>query len=110
MGRDVRCRVRADGTEAEARVLLETDEIVVRGDLRLRLPFAAVRRVEVRGGTLVLDGPDGEVELELGAKDAERWAERVRHPPTLRQRLGLADGASVALVGAPDEALQDALD
>src|SRR3954465_343520 len=99
MGREARCRVRAGGQAADARALLETDEVVVRGDLRLRLPFAAVRAVAVRGETLVLTGPDGAVELALGAAAAERWAARVRNPPTLRQRLGLADGATVAFVG-----------
>jgi hypothetical protein len=109
MGREARCRVRAAGREAEARVLLETDELIVRGDLKLRLPFAALTRVEARGDTLVLDGPEGPVEIHVGAKEAERWAARIRNPPTLRQRLGLADDATVALLGPPDEALRDAL-
>jgi hypothetical protein len=109
MGREARCRVRAGGQEAEARVLLETDELVVRGDLKLRLPFASVTRAEARGDTLLLDGPDGPVEIDVGAKDAERWAARIRDPPTLRKRLGLADDATVALLGTPGDALRDAL-
>jgi hypothetical protein len=109
MGREARCRVRAGGREAEARVLLETDELIVRGDLKLRLPYAAVSSVEVQGGTLRLAGPDGPVEIDVGAAEAERWASRIRNPPTLRQRLGLADGATVALVGSPDQELREAI-
>jgi hypothetical protein len=109
MGREARCRVRATGREVDAKVLLETDELIVRGDLRLRLPFAALTRVEARCGTLLVDGPDGPVEIDVGEKEAERWAARIRNPPTLRQRLGLADDATVALLGAPDDALRDAL-
>src|SRR5262249_17443079 len=105
MGRDVRCRVRAGGREAEARVLLEPNELVARGDLKLRTPSGAVRGVGVRGDTLAVDGPDGPVEIDVGAADAERWAARIRNPPTLRQRLGLADDASVAVFGEPDEEL-----
>jgi hypothetical protein len=109
MGREARCRVRAAGREVETKVLLETDELIVRGDLRLRLPFATLTRVEARCGTLLLDGPDGPVEIDVGEKEAERWAARIRNPPTLRQRLGLADDATVALLGAPDGELREAL-
>jgi hypothetical protein len=109
VGREARYRVRAGGREAEAKVLLETDELIVRGDLKLRVPYAAVRSVEVRGGTLVVHVPDGPVEVDVGEADAERWASRIRNPPTLRQRLGIADDATVALLGSPDEALRDAL-
>src|SRR3954453_9284447 len=109
MGREARCRVRAGGREADARVLLETDELIVRGELKLRLPYAAVSSVEAHDGTLRLVGPEGPVEIEVGEADAARWAARIRNPPSLRQRLGLADGATVALVGSPDRELREAL-
>src|SRR6266702_132629 len=42
MGREARCPVRHDGEQAEARVLLETDELIVRSPFRLKIPRAEI--------------------------------------------------------------------
>ena len=43
MGREARCAVSHDGQEAEAKALLETDELIVRSPFRLTVPRAAIR-------------------------------------------------------------------
>jgi hypothetical protein len=98
VGREARCVVVVAGERAERTALLETDEVVLAGRPRVRLPFGSLRRVETRDGSLVLEGDAGEVVLELGAAEAERWAERIRHPPSLAARLGLK-GQPVAVIG-----------
>ena len=46
--------------------------------------------------------------LEIG-DDAERWAAKVRNPPTLVDKLGVKKGARVTVLGVDDAALVDAL-
>ena len=79
MGLEATCRVRVGGQTAEARVLLETDEVRVRGDLRVAIPLAAVTRVEAADGRLSLTWPAGTATFDLGPA-AETWAARIRSP------------------------------
>lgn len=108
MGREARCYATVAGERGERTALLETDEVVLSGRPRLRLPFAAMRRVEADGDRLLLEGDDGPVVLELGEREASRWAERIRNPPGLAERLGLR-GGPVAVIGTPPPALVAAL-
>ena len=73
MGIETTCRV-----SAELKVLLETDEIIVRG----RIPFSAITRVNADRGRLVLHTADGDMALELDI--AGRSAQH--EPPTLGLR------------------------
>jgi hypothetical protein len=99
MGAEATCRVTAD-----LRVLLETDEIIVRG----RIPFSAITGVTAGRGRLTLRTADGEVALELGAA-AEKWAEKIRSPKSLIDKLGVAPGAVVSVMNVEDATFLDDL-
>ena len=103
MGREARCRVRHGDRVSEGKALLETDEVVFRGEFRLRLPFRDMTRVEALDGRLEMDGPAGLVVFELGSPEAERWAERITSPPRLMDKLGINRGTRVAVVAIEDE-------
>jgi hypothetical protein len=94
MGAEATCRV-----SAELKVLLETDEIIVRG----RIPFSAITRVNADRGRLVLHTADGDMALELGAA-AEKWAEKIRSPKSLIDKLGVGSDAVVSVLGVDDAA------
>ena len=113
VGQIIACAARVDGKGDQGTALLETDEVIYRGSAaRVRVPFAAVRKIEVRDGWLLLEhAAPGErergersLELELG-KRAATWEERIRSPKGLVAKLGVKSGARVALVGIDDEAL-----
>jgi hypothetical protein len=99
MGAEATCRVTAD-----LKVLLETDEIIVRG----RIPFAAVTGVKAERGRLTLRTASGDVALELGDA-AETWAEKIRSPKSLIDKLGVAPGAIVSVLGVDDAEFRSAL-
>lgn len=103
MGREARCRVHFGGKSADAKVLLESKEIVVRGDLKLKVPLAEARDVRVVRGRLSLSFGQGTVELELG-DEAEKWAKRILSPPGRLDKLGVKSGQKVVLIGASDAA------
>jgi hypothetical protein len=99
MGLEATCRAIVDGQSTRGKALLETTELILRGDVRARVPFAAVKAVTVSGDTLSLTWPGGTLALELGAAAAAKWAEKIRSPPTRSHKLGVEPGARVALVG-----------
>lgn len=101
MGAEAVCTVRVGGQAAEAKVLLETDEVIVRRPLPMKLPFRDVTAVAVDGDDLVLvTTGHGRVEIALGQATATRWADKIEHPPTLADKLGLTKaGVTTQLVG-----------
>jgi hypothetical protein len=107
MGLETRCLARtrdADGTlrEGEGAVLLETDELIVRGPARVKVPRASITDVTVDGGTLTVTHADGTVVLALG-KDAEKWRARILEAPkALIDKLDVKPGARVLVVGLAD--------
>ena len=72
MGRELLCTARSGGKTASGKALLETSEIIFRGDFRLKIPLASLKSVVARDGELQLKWPDGSAVLELG-EQAEKW-------------------------------------
>jgi hypothetical protein len=106
MGREVRCLVRSGGEEAEAKALLETDEVIVRSPFRLTVARTDITATAVDGDRLTIEHAGGEpLVLELGAKEAAKWAHDIANPKTLADKLGVKPGQHVLLVGDLDAAL-----
>jgi hypothetical protein len=105
MGREVRCLVRHAGEEAEAKALLETDEVIVRAPFRLKVKRADITATRVEDGRLEITHPDGPTVLELGDREAARWAHDIANPKTVADKLGVKPGQRVRLVGGVDESL-----
>ena len=102
MGKVVKGAVRAGKERYEGKVLLETNEIIFRGaDYRLKITFGDVREVTAANGELRVETKDGVKIFELGAA-AEKWCEKILHPKTRAQKLGVKTGTRVRLVGEFD--------
>ncbi len=99
MGNELVCRATVNGKVTRGKALLETTELLVRGDVRARVPLAAVKAVMVSGDTLSLTWPGGTLALELGATAAAKWADKIRNPPSRSHKLGVKPGARVTLLG-----------
>ena len=103
----IACTVNRKSANGKAR--LETDVLQFRGDdLRLSIPFKAMRNVRAAGGVLRFDSPHGGIALELGAA-APKWAEKILHPPSRLAKIGVKPdwrvvGARRRRRGLPDRA------
>ncbi len=64
MGSELLCKVRAGGKQASGKALLETNEIIFRGDMRLKIPFVSLKSVVARDGELHLTWPEGSAVFE----------------------------------------------
>ena len=102
MGNEVVTRVELDGKSAEAKALLETEEVIVRGPIKLRLPFKEMQQVETREGVLRIRWAEHELRIELG-KSAGTWAEKIRNPKSVIDKLGVKAAQKVSVVGKVDD-------
>jgi hypothetical protein len=108
MGYETRCAVVTRGADGAARsgtvsVLIETDELIVRGEPRARVPRDRIERITVRAGTVTVRHADGTIVLTLGSA-ADAWAARLAAPPkSLLDKLGITSGLTVAVLGAADD-------
>jgi hypothetical protein len=98
MGSELKCKVRFGKQGSEGKALLETSEIVFRGEFRLKIPFASIKAVEAKDGTLRVSTPEGVTSFELGAQ-AEKWREKILHPKSRLEKLGVKLDANVSLLG-----------
>lgn len=104
MGAEAKATLRLGAERHPVTALLETDELLVRGEHRLRVPLADIREARVDGDALVIAHRAGEVVLELGERVAAAWLEKLRNPRTLADKLGVKPGMRVALLGVSDAA------
>jgi hypothetical protein len=108
MGLETTCRIQHGRTKWEAKVLLETDELRVRGERPFRVPLGAITRAESDGGVLRVEWGGDALDLELGDA-ARKWAERIRSPRSLLDKLGVKAGDEVVALAGLDAALVDEL-
>ncbi|HEY7466647.1 MAG TPA: DUF3052 family protein [Dehalococcoidia bacterium] len=103
MGSEAVSRVSFKGQVSEGKALLETAEIIFRGaDFRLRIPFGQIASLNASDGELHVGYDGGVAVFELG-RDAEKWAEKIRNPRGLLDKLGVKPGMKVAVLGVEDD-------
>jgi len=126
VGSDLKCTVRFGKETSEGKALLETSELLFRGEFRLKIPFASIKSVKAVDGELriafaeekraqggVPSEAQGkpvllEAHFDLGAQ-AEKWAAKILHPKTRMEKIGVKAGAKVSLIGEFDEEFLDEL-
>jgi hypothetical protein len=101
MGEEARCAVRFGNARSEGKALLETDELLFRGEFRIAVPLQGITALDASDGELRVEFADGEATFELGPK-AERWAERIKNPKSLLDKLDVKPESSVAVVDLDD--------
>jgi len=98
MGRERACRAKFGRQAGEGRALLETDELVFRGEFRAKVPLREIESLATKAGVLTVRWPGGTLALSLGDA-AEKWAEAIRNPKSVLAKLGVEPGLRVAVIG-----------
>ena len=101
MGQEIKCRVDFGKQSSRGRALLETSEVLFRGDFRLKIPFQSISSMEATSGKLKIEFAEGSAVFYLGDA-AEKWAKRIRNPPSRLDKLGVKAGSRVQLIGRHD--------
>jgi hypothetical protein len=114
MGREADCWCTAGSEAAQAKALLETGCVILRGAIRRRWATAQLQDLRVEGRRLCFSAGDEAVALELGAEEAARWLDKLTTPlPSLQSKLGISAASPAFVCGVLDdtvlaEALADA--
>jgi hypothetical protein len=101
MGQEIECQMEFNGKRHSGKALLETNEIVFRGDLRLKIAHAAIREVGAEAGQLRICFDAGTAVFDLG-KAAPKWADKILHPPSRVKKFGIKNGTTFGCIGAID--------
>jgi hypothetical protein len=101
MGNEANCSASLGRQKARGRALLETSELIFRSEdeaLRLKIPFATIKSAKAVDGELRLEIPEGLAVFALGA-NAAKWCEKILHPKTRIEKLGVKPNGLVSLLG-----------
>ena len=101
MGQEVVCTARWSGKSVRGKALLETAEIIFRGEERRKISFSAIRGLQAKDGELRLKTDEGLVVFELG-EQAEKWRQKIANPKSVVEKLGVKPGEPVAVFGKLD--------
>jgi hypothetical protein len=111
MGREAMCTCIRNHRENNVKALLEPPELILRGEVRRRIPLARMQSVHADGDLLRFTIENESFALSLGKPMAAKWAEALlKPPPTLAKKLGITPETTVHLIGSADDpALKSAL-
>jgi hypothetical protein len=104
MGSEATVTARFKGQTASGTARLETEVLQFRGgELRLSIPFKQMSKVGARTGRLTVTFPGGTASFELGAA-APKWAEKILHPPSRLQKIGVKPEWRACAIGVDEAA------
>ena len=104
MGNELKCTGRSGKKSAEGKALLETNELIFRSaELKAKIPFAEMADVKAADGELRVKTKDGAAYAFAIGAQAEKWREKILHPKTRMEKLGIKAGNRVALEGKFDD-------
>ena len=105
MGRASTCECEWKGSMVRVKALLEPPELILRGEVRARVPFAELKRVTAAGDAVEFMFRGEKVRLVVGRALAPKWVKALTtSPPSLAKKLGIAPGTRVRVMGKIDDA------
>jgi hypothetical protein len=109
MGAETACAVTFKGKTSTARVRLETNVLQVRGrDLELDVPFNTMKKVVAERGVLSFVHAGKTLKVAVGAA-ADRWLDKILHPPSRLTKIGVRPDWRAAIVGHVENEFVDEL-
>src|SRR5437660_8158775 len=97
MGNEATGKVHFDRQQSEGKALLETSEILFRGDFRLKIPFSTIKSAKVVDGELRLQIAEGLAVFHLGPA-AGKWCDKILDPKSRIEKLGAKPGERASLL------------
>ena len=102
MGREAEGHAVWRGASGAVKAYLESDGIILRGEIRGKLRRDGLRDWRVEGEDLCLRAEGEPLVLTLGAKEAAAWVRALEKPvPSLAAKLGVSAAARAWLIGGP---------
>ncbi len=100
MGRETQCHISFQGQEGQGKILLESQELILRGDIRARIIRSLINTMACDGDDLVVITAQGPIRATMGAAEAARWVKAFAKPlPSLAEKLGLGPDRPARVLG-----------
>ena len=106
MGNEAICTLTIGTQKSKGTALLETSELIFRPadrSPRMKIAFSSMKSVQAIDGQLRVESTDAMMAFNLGAV-AEKWRDKILHPKSRAEKLGIKSVTSVSLLGKFDEA------
>jgi hypothetical protein len=102
MGAEAICSVTFGRRRVAGKALLETSELIFRSpELRLKIPFSDIKKLTVNRGKLIVSYDKGTASFHLGLR-APTWADKIRKPKSLLDKLGVKPEHRVCTIKVKD--------
>lgn len=102
MGLEAKCVAWLDGQVSEGKCQLESEHLSFRGEYKVTIPFASIRHLNSAEGKLSVAFNAGTLILDLGPA-ASKWADKIKNPKSLLEKLGIKEGMTVGVQGIRDK-------
>jgi hypothetical protein len=102
MGTEIAGEAAYRGTSHRIKLHLDGKELTLRDGLKLTIPLKEVRSAAASDGELTVAWAKEKIVLKVGDK-AARLAEKILHPPSLLDKLGIKSAQVVSIVGLADK-------
>jgi hypothetical protein len=103
MGTEIVGEAAYRGASHRIKLHLDGKELTLRDGLKLTIPLKDVRNAVANDGELTVAWAKDKIVLKVGDK-AARLADKILHPPSLFDKLGIKAGHVVSIVGLEDKA------
>jgi hypothetical protein len=102
MGQQAHCKILIGKKVAEGKAMLESNELIFRGsEVQLKIPFRQMTSIAASDGWLSVQSSHGAAAFALGAQ-AAKWADKIRNPKSLMDKLGVKAGMRASVLGTAD--------
>ena len=88
MGYTSDCKLKYEGKSYTGKALLETEYLEFKGALRLKIPFKSITAAALEKTALQIKFDGRSALFEIGA-EAEKWLQKILHPKSLLDKLGV---------------------
>lgn len=104
MGREAVAVARWRGAAEEVKVLLESQEIILRGAIKARFARSGISDVVAEGRALALRCDGEALVLELEEAEAAKWRDALlKPPPSLSDKLGIGPSKCAFVIGKGED-------
>jgi hypothetical protein len=102
MGYTANCKLTYEGKAYSGKALLETDYLEFKGNLKLKVSFKSITAAALEKEALQVKF-DGRVAwFDVGAQ-SEKWLQKILHPKSLLDKLGVKPGYTVCVIKVDNE-------
>lgn len=102
MGAEAECAVTFKKRTSTGKALLETNELIFRGDFRLKIELSSITALDAGSGNLKVTWPSGTAVFALGDRSTA-WANKIRNPKGLLDKLEIKPGQRIVVLTMRDD-------